>query len=109
MRKPFETGAKPTTQPNEPKMYPGDQGFKQQLGGTNLDGFAENAKVKGADQFDTVKNPIEAVHIYGSPAAPGEKMHTDTKMASSLKMPSFADQEKVNVPRERVTSKLPKV
>jgi hypothetical protein len=109
MRKPFQTGAKPVTQPDEPKMYPGQQSFDKSAGGTNLEGFAEKAQVKAPDQLQHISVPIGSEHVFGKPLQDPKPLHADTKMPSAAKMPSFADQEKVTVPRVSGGLRTPKV
>ena len=97
MRKPYMTGAKPESIPNEPKMYP-YQG-ESNPAAKNLDSFAEQAQVKPAGQLDTVHVPIDPIHVFGKAAPDPKPLHSDTKMTSAAKLPSFADQEKVKVPK----------
>jgi hypothetical protein len=89
-------------------MYPGQQDFNKSSGGTNLEGFAEKAPIKGPDQLQHIANAIGSEHVFGKPLQDPKPLHQDTKMKSSLKMPSFADQEKVKVPRVRTGLKVPK-
>lgn len=81
------TGAKPEEMPNEPKMYP----YQGQSIGKNLDGFAEKAPVKGAEQLDHVSVPIDPVDIFGEQAKDSRPLHTDTKMPSGPKQGDFAN------------------
>lgn len=95
MRKPFQTDSVSNKQPNEPKMYPGQQDFGKSSGGSNMEGFAEKAAIKPENQLQHIAVPIASEHIFGKASQETKPLHSDTKMPSAAKMPSFADKEKI--------------
>lgn len=95
MRKPFQTDSVSDKQPNEPKMYPGQQDFNKSAGGDNMEGFAEKAPIKAQDQLNHISVPIASEHIFGKASPDPKAVHMTPNMASSAKMPSFANSEKI--------------
>jgi hypothetical protein len=106
MRKPFQTDSVASKQPNEPRMYPGQQDFNKSSGGSNLEGFAESAPIKAEQQTAHIAVPIGSEHVFGGKLAEPKGLHSDTKMPSAAKMPKFADKEKM--PKLGSGLKIPK-
>lgn len=90
--------------PNEPKM-------PASIGSKNLGDFAEDAKLKAPEQFETVSKAIEPEHVFGQKAQmPGASpMHLGPRNFGASKVGGFGNKEKVRLPNETLeVTKTPK-